>query len=250
MALCVGAAHLSPWWSVGLSRRIDAMGQDGLDDELRAVTLAHVQQLRLRFNGRIPREEIGRGVMLRGKRVPIWNYQKGIFKPALLGRDGAALSVQTSAESPYTDAHDAISGHFVYKYRGADPAHLDNVALRRAMVERKPLAYFVAIDPGVYDAVAPVYVTGDQPDRLEFRLLADQGLAVDAMGEDLATTVRREYVTRAVLQRLHQQQFRRVVLAAYRERCAVCRLRHSSCLTRRTSFPIRTRAVSLSSRTG
>jgi putative restriction endonuclease len=40
------------------------------------------------------------------------------------------------------------------------------------------------------------------------------------------TSARREYATRAVLQRLHQQQFRRMVLAAYREQCSICRLRH------------------------
>ena len=38
--------------------------------------------------------------------------------------------------------------------------------------------------------------------------------------------VRREYATRAVLQRLHQQQFRRMVLTAYRDQCCICRLRH------------------------
>jgi putative restriction endonuclease len=38
--------------------------------------------------------------------------------------------------------------------------------------------------------------------------------------------VRREYVTRAVMQRMHQQQFRRVVLSAYRNQCTICRLRH------------------------
>ena len=40
------------------------------------------------------------------------------------------------------------------------------------------------------------------------------------------TAARREYATRAVLQRLHQQQFRRMVLTAYRDQCCICRLRH------------------------
>ena len=72
-----------------------------LDEELRAVVFAWVQQLRDRHAYRIPRQELSRGVTIRGERVPIWNYQKGIFKPAILGRNGAALSVQTSADSPY-----------------------------------------------------------------------------------------------------------------------------------------------------
>jgi hypothetical protein len=66
------------------------------DDELRAAVFAQIRSLRDRYFGRIPREELSQGIVIRGQRIPIWNYQKGIFKPAALGRDGAALSIQTS----------------------------------------------------------------------------------------------------------------------------------------------------------
>lgn len=201
------------------------MPDSALDDELRAAAFARVQSLRERFGGRIPREELGVGVTLRGQRIPIWNYQKGIFKPAVLGREGAALSVQTSADSPYADVHDPDAGHFIYKYRGTDRDHPDNLALRIAMERAKPLIYLVAVDPGVYDAILPVYVVGDQPEHLQFALAADQPLAALATSDSLAV-LRREYVTRAVMYRLHQQQFRRVVLRAYKEQCAICRIRH------------------------
>ena len=42
--------------------------------------------------------------------------------------------------------------------------------------------------------------------------------------------LRRRYVTRAVRQRLHQQEFRERVLEAYRRQCALCRLRHPELL--------------------
>ena len=196
-----------------------------LDDEVRAATFAFIQRLRERWGGRIPRQELMAGVTIGGERVPIRNYQKGIFKPALLGREGAALSVQTSAESPYADVHDSDTGRFVYKYRGTNPDHPDNVALRRAYWAQRPLLYLVAVDPGVYDAVLPVYVTADDPAALAFTLAADQVLTPVA-GDPAVTAVRREYATRAVMQRLHQQQFRRLVLGAYRDQCAICRLRH------------------------
>lgn len=194
------------------------------DDELRAIVFAHVLRLRDRYGGRIPYAELSAGVTVHGSRVPIWNHQKGIFKPAVLGRDGAALSVQTSAESPYADSHDPDAGHFVYKYRGTDPEHADNIALRRAMQHQRPLLYLVAVDPGVYDAICPVYVASDNPARLQFTLVADHAHA--SVSDQVMTTARREYVTRAVMQRLHQQHFRRLVLKAYREQCAICRLRH------------------------
>jgi putative restriction endonuclease len=197
-----------------------------MDDEIRAAALAKVRLLREQFAGRIPRNVLMEGVTLGNQRIPIFNYQKGIFKPAAVGRDGAALSIQTSAESPYDDQHDADNGAIVYKYRGTDPNHGDNVALRRAMEKGSPLIYLVAVDPGFYDVVAPVYVSGDNPSALQFTLVADQMPALSFVQDPLKTAIRREYVTRAVLQRLHQQQFRRMVLSAYREQCCICRLRH------------------------
>lgn len=196
------------------------------DDEIRAGALARIQQLNELYGSRIPRAVLMEGITLRGERIPIWNYQKGIFKPAALGRDGAALSVQTAIESPYEDEHDLDAGQIIYKYRGTDPYQADNVALRRARDRQLPLLYLVAVDPGVYDAIAPVYVVAEDTTRCQFTLVADSA-ATRLYPENPTTTwVRREYVTRSVLQRLHQQQFRRMVLTAYREQCAICRLKH------------------------
>jgi putative restriction endonuclease len=197
-----------------------------LDDELRAATFAFVAKLRMRYGGRIPSQELRAGIQFHGERVPIWNYQKGIFKPAILGRNGAALSVQTSADSPYEDAHDPDAGHFIYKFRGTDPNQADNVALRNAMIWQRPLLYLVAVDPGVYDAVFPVYVGSEDASALQFTMVADQIGLRDLHAPAPIVEARREYATRAVMVRLHQQQFRRIVLKAYRERCAICRLGH------------------------
>jgi putative restriction endonuclease len=196
------------------------------DTEIRAAALEKVRQLRGMHGGRIPRDALMEGVTIHGERIPIWNYQKGIFKPRVLGAEGAALSIQTSVTSPYADVHDAEAGSIVYKYRGTDPSHPDNLALRRAMERRLPLIYLVAVDPGYYDAVTPVYVSSDSPGSLEFTLHADQVAWVANTEDSVMATARREYATRAVLQRLHQQQFRRVVLSAYGEQCCICRLKH------------------------
>jgi putative restriction endonuclease len=47
---------------------------------------------------------------------------------------------------------------------------------------------------------------------------------------EVADDVRRRYVTAAVQVRMHQQAFRERVLRAYKEHCAVCRLRHRELL--------------------
>jgi putative restriction endonuclease len=171
---------------------------------------------------------------LDGNRVPFLGPQ-GIFKPRIL--TDAPLSVTTSPNSPYADAlvgDDMI----LYKYRGDNPEHHENVGLRRAYKEAIPLVYFRGLIPGKYFAAWPVFVVADNPAALTFTLQADElQSAVYAMPRSSISGVnsdgaapRRAYVTAQVQRRLHQQSFRERVLDAYREQCAICRLRHPELL--------------------
>lgn len=134
--------------------------------------------------------------------------------------------MQTSVKSPYDDSFDWEAGVITYSYRGTDAGHPDNVALRRAMLEGLPIIYLIAVDPAVYDAVAPVFVVGDESANLRFMLMVDQLGAMAYQGDPASVEIRRQYATRTVLQRRHQQNFRRIVLAAYRNQCCICRLKH------------------------
>ena len=166
-----------------------------------------------------------------GRRIPLIGPQ-GIWKPAICE---LPLSIATIAGGRYNDAWDASAQRLLYSYRGTDPMHRDNVGLRRAMRERVPLVYFIAIEPGRYVAQYPVFVVGDQPARLKFEVQVDDLSAAIAdagtyaMAED-NTDARRQYVTRTVRQRLHQVVFRERVIRAYQERCALCLLRHQELL--------------------
>jgi putative restriction endonuclease len=205
---------------------------DDLDREFRLAVFAHVGRLREAGGGVVTAAQLNEGLIFRGQRAPIWNQQKGIFKPALLGRDGAALTIQTSFESPYDDGADPTSGRITYRYRGTDPDHLDNKALRQAYRLGRPLVYLVGVQPGVYDAIFPFYVVGDRPQDLTFELMADMPGDLDRSFDRplLENEALKEYATRTVRQRLHQQRFRHLVLKAYREQCAMCHLRHTSLL--------------------
>ena len=69
-----------------------------------------------------------------GLRVPLMDAQRGIRKPAGMT---SALSIRTTYTDPRRTPpyNDAIGpdGLQRYKYRGDDPDHPENVALRRAM---------------------------------------------------------------------------------------------------------------------
>jgi putative restriction endonuclease len=197
------------------------------DLRLRLALFEHIDRLRRESGGVVTSRQLNQGFTFDGVRVPIWNQQQGIFRPAALRDSGVALTVQTSFNSPYDDRADPGDDRFVYKYRGQDQDHPDNIALRRAMETRRPILYLVAVQQGVYDAIFPTYVVGDVPEQLSFLLLADTIGAISAGSLDPDPDApRKAYVTREVKQRLHQARFRSVVLGAYREQCAMCRLRH------------------------
>ena len=133
---------------------------------------------------------------------------------------------------PYDDAI-GDDGLLRYKYRGNNPNHPDNVGLREAMRRRVPLIYFHGIVEGKYEAEYPVFIVGDSSESLTFTVTVDERRFAslgNVPDDPLETDIRRRYVTRTVQQRLHQQEFRERVLAAYQRHCAICRLRHDQLL--------------------
>jgi putative restriction endonuclease len=176
----------------------------------------------------LSRRILAEGFSFGGDRVPLLGPQ-GIFKPAVceLPLSMTTVPAISGKARPYEDefAYDGIR----YRYRGTDPKHSDNAGLRRAMREQIPLIYFHGHQPGLYHAEWPVYVVRDDPDNLTFTILTGE-MAVPTSDVLLAEPPRRAYLARLMLQRLHQTGFRVQVLAAYREMCAVCSLRHSELL--------------------
>lgn len=176
----------------------------------------------------LPRQLLQEGFAFQGQQVPLISPQ-GIFKPRIMA---LPLSITTSPSSPYDDAF-SEEGVLHYRYRGTDPHHRDNVGLRQVFEQNRPLVYFHGIVPGRYLAVWPVYIVGDNPTTLTFKVVVEEAASVVAepsLATNEATEVRRAYLTTTTRQRLHQRAFRERVLDAYRSQCAFCRLRHRELL--------------------
>lgn len=179
----------------------------------------------------LSRKLLAAGFQWEGQRVPLVSAQ-GIFKPKVIPE--IPLTITTSPNSPYADSF-ADEHRLLYRYRGTDPRHRDNVGLREAMHRGIPLIYFIGLAPGRYLAVWPVLVIADNPSELYFTVVADSpaDTVVDRLARGADTEIqesgnmaRRAYITSTVRRRLHQHSFRERVLRAYHERCALCRLRH------------------------
>ena len=202
-----------------------------LERQVRSALFAWLDRLRARTGGPVTYAELSR-FQFAGHDVPMFSRPRGIHKPRILGHDGAALTLLTAAESrgrprPYDDSEAADSGYWIYKYQGENPESHDNRAVRRAFVNRLPLAYFIGVAKGVYESFYPVFVTSDDPENLSFHLEADSsdGLLLN-LPEPADAVAGRRYATRAAKVRLHQAVFRSKVLGAYERRCSICRIRH------------------------
>ena len=203
-----------------------------LDWRLRLAALDAVRRITAKTGGVISRDDMTEGIAFEGQRVPYALRARGIWKPGILGNHGAALSITTASirrgvPPKYDDQIASDDEWFEYRYQGSDPSASDNRAVRRAHELGRPLIYFYGVGPGLYEAIAPVYVVEDQPAKLTFKIAADAtSLGSPSLMQGGGHAPLKAYATAVVKRRLHQHRFRELVVAAYRERCAVCHLGH------------------------
>jgi putative restriction endonuclease len=202
------------------------MAPDDLDSQVRLAMFAHLDRVSADHPDGIPSSVIN-SFVYEGRQLRLI-VQPGIRKPANLA---AALTIRTTytapgARAPYDDKIGS-DGNLRYKWRGTDPKHADNLALREAMRRQAPLAYFYPIAKGVYQAIYPVYLVDEDLERYEFSVEFVENLD---SADPLTAADDRRYARQLTLRRLHQVLFRPRVLRAYECRCALCRLRHAPLL--------------------
>ena len=190
------------------------------------------EQVNSRGEDVLPRKLLEQGFEFQGQRIPLVAPQ-GIFKPQMLD---LPISITTAPKGPYDD-YFGKDNFLIYRYRGIDPNHRDNVGLRKVFERKLPLVYFHGIEPGKYLSVWPVYIIGDDQSNLTFKVALDDTVpAFEYSGTSVARQVaevsdaRHAYLTATVKVRLQQRSFREKVLDAYRSQCSFCRLKHRELL--------------------
>ena len=201
-----------------------------MDSYIRLAAFNWLDELTLKYGDVISRSVLEEGFLFQGQRITMIGA-KGIWKPKQLT---LPISITTTFDSPYEDS--LVSDDFLhYKYRGTDPMHPDNVGLRELMKKQIPLIYFHSLIKGKYHAAWPVFIQNDDIKNLTFTVaLEDRSMIgkenlFDAAAEP-ESDYRRAYLTANIKQRIHQRSFRERILAAYRNQCALCRLRHAELL--------------------
>jgi putative restriction endonuclease len=213
---------------------------ESLDRRLRAAAFLFMRNLVAEHGEYLPWAPLARGFEFDGETIPI-TTRSGIFTPRQLA--GLPLSIRTSPRSDddtdvYPDDWDD-EGFLSYSYllkdkqnpTDWDRRHAHNEGLRRAMRLQSPLVYLYGVEEGVYLAEWPVFVVGDDPARGKFKIkVSDRYMLNTAPSPDIEEVADKRYATVHVLQRVHQRSFAKKVIDAYKERCAICRLRRRAFL--------------------
>ena len=201
------------------------------DDDVRSSCFAALDVLLAKHGPDVPYAVLAQGFNFRGRRIPFLNRAYGIYRAAEAQRGPAALSLNSSfSQQRYKD--EETPDGVIYRYQDGPINNHFNAWLRSAHQLDVPLVYFVGTGRNWYRPVYPTFVEEDMPERRA--VLLTFGRMAGAYDEreplHVVDTSERRYVVRQVKQRLHQTQFRRAVLPAYREQCAICRLKEPQLL--------------------
>ncbi len=222
------------WWAP--RSKIGDVAQTLDEDAVRAAAIEWVRRVTLDTRLSITRKQLAGDFSVGGVRLPLIDRGRGIRKPS--GWE-AALSITTAAPSsggarPYDDVEGADGLHR-YKLRRDDNGRSENHSLRMAMARAAPLIWFYGLEPGVFQAILPVYLVAEEADQDQFvlALTADQRSMIDQRtvmpGSPVEATLRR-YLISETHRRLHQPVFASQVMLAYATSCAVCSLGHRELL--------------------
>jgi putative restriction endonuclease len=199
------------------------------DDLVRASAFSYLEQIAARSGGPVTRTEL-ESFQFEGRPLRLIPPRQGIWKPRWFT---AALSIVTTYTPPNLpppyDDDIGEDGYPRYKWRGIDPLAYDNVALRQAMVLRKPLIWLIGLAPGLYRPEFPVWLVDEEPTEHQFVVALDEFMTAGwsrGLADASPFNPSRRYAEAVVRVRLHQGPFRDRVLLAYSAQCALCRLRH------------------------
>ena len=127
------------------------------DIQMRLPAFDRVQKL-IQIHERLTTKELNPGFIFEGSRYPLFNPQRGIFKPrqmkcllsikTVYPRSGAKIwyDYQRKIHQQVFKGEESVAWSFM----GKDPNAADNRWLREAFENQIPIIYFLEVAPGYY----------------------------------------------------------------------------------------------------
>jgi len=110
------------------------MAEVALDAQVRLAAFKWLHDQRMAFGETLRFVDLRDQFYFQGRKVSLVS-NPGIFKPR--GMD-YPISIRTTVDGPYDDRTNYLGSLILYKYRGNNPDHQDNVGLRNAVRDRIP----------------------------------------------------------------------------------------------------------------
>lgn len=193
------------------------------DTQIRMAAFAQCSKLMHDWAGAVPWKAIQQGLELAGDRIYLGSTPRGIHRPTQMRR--GVLSIKTTKPKRGRTARydDALTsdGLFVYAFQGDDPGNHDNQALQQSFEDQSPLIYFYGLTPAVYQILFPCYIAAWDPGHLSCTVAVGSQYELRDTSTPRVREIDRRYSTVEAKVRLHQAEFRELVLTAYRQRCAI-----------------------------
>lgn len=198
------------------------------DQEIISLAFSHMRNIDLIYGDEIPWAVISAGFTIGNDKILIANKARGIFKPKQLSR--GLLSIKTTLpRAGRTNIYQDIQedeGYFRYSLQRGDPKKGGNKNIREAFEDKSPFIYFFAISESVYKSIWPCFVSAIHEDKMYCEITVGQHIASPV---NTSKTVEykipeapvRSYAVRESKVRLHQAIFRKSVLMAYDNKCAI-----------------------------
>jgi putative restriction endonuclease len=197
------------------------------DHAIRQAAFIHFAQLDRQFSEAVPWLAIQAGFLFHGECIYLGITQRGIHRPTQLQHSVLSIKNTKSKQRRTARSDDAIGSddYFVYAFQGRDPSNHHNTCLRDAFEDHTPLVNIYALILGVYQILFSCYLMGWSPRALRSTLAV---VSLYELGRseihDTAHPIDRSYRTIEAKVRLHQAQFRELVLGAYGRRRVISRI--------------------------
>ncbi|MBN1663429.1 MAG: hypothetical protein JW943_07505 [Deltaproteobacteria bacterium] len=147
-----------------------------MEKEIRSAAFHWIKSQFDIYDGAVPRNVLEKGFNFKGQRITVIG-PAGIWKPKQF--ESIPISITSTPAGPYDDSF-TDDGLLVYRYRGVNPNHRDNIGLREAMMTQTPLIYFHGIVKGRYLPIWPVFIINDNPADLSCLVAIDPAYTLDS----------------------------------------------------------------------
>jgi putative restriction endonuclease len=198
------------------------------DQRIRLAAFDQCRRLLHEHGGAVPWGAIQRGFAFEGERIHLGSTPRGIHKPARMQRGVLSIKTTKPMQGGIARYDDALGddGYFSYAFQGDNPANHFNRALRETFEDQSPFIYFYGLVPRIYEILFPCYLGDWDPQALRCTVAVGSQHDLRAQPEiRLPTgTIDRRHTTIEAKVRLHQAEFRELVLGAYERRCAISNL--------------------------